>query len=194
MRADEFIKIGSPTLTSKSIPFCGIGREQNATIEAFRANLFIDETSYTAAIHIISNELSKYGFLIGNDFLDTVELNVRCGTVTIKPVSKDDPVAEIYQISIDSELGTNTVDVSHLSKDKRAEKIQVMIDNYKPEQSCDVGIRMKLTLIDDEPINLRPRRLTPTEKNKVNTQIEEWLKNEIIRSSVSDYASPVVLV
>jgi hypothetical protein len=103
MRADEFIKIGSPTFDHKSISFCGIGIGQNKTIGEFRAKLTVDEYSYAITIHVVSDELSRHGLLVGKDFLDTVELNVKLGVATIKPVNRDDNTpAEIYQISVDS--------------------------------------------------------------------------------------------
>lgn len=55
-----------------------------------------------------------------------------------------------------------------------------------------MGVRMKLILKDDEPINLRPRRLASGEREEVNKHIDEWLEAGIIQPSVSDYASPIV--
>lgn len=77
MRADEFIKIGSPYFVHNQMSFRGIGKEQGTTIGEFRAKLTVDENSYAITIHVVSAELSRYGLLIGRDFLDTVELNVK---------------------------------------------------------------------------------------------------------------------
>lgn len=130
---------------------------------------------------------------IGRDFLDTVELNVKLGNTTIKPIDVDGNIpAEICQISIDYETEINSVDLSHLQDEKIKERLQILVDNYKPEQTRDIGVRMKFFLKDDEPINLRPRRLTSAEKGEVNEHIDEWLETGIIRPSVSDYASPIV--
>jgi hypothetical protein len=82
---------------------------------------------------------------------------------------------------VDVELDVNSVDLSHIQNSKHVQKLQTLVDNYKPEQTRDVGIRMKLLLTDDEPINSRPRRLAPAEKDEVNAQIDEWLKVAIIR-------------
>lgn len=46
---------------------------------------------------------------------------------------------------------------------------------------------------DDEPIYQRARRLSASEKEIVNAEINEWIRDGIVQSSVSDYASPVVL-
>lgn len=195
MRADEFVKIGSPRLVRKPISFRGVGRDQNTTIGEFSAKLTVDENSYEITVHVVSDELSRFGLLIGKDFLDTVELNVKLGVTTIKPIKADDDVsAEICQISVDYESEINSVDLSHLQDEKIEKKLQMLIDNYRAERTRDVGVRMKLLLKDDEPVNLRPRRLTLAEKNEVNKQIDEWLETGIVQLSVSDYASPIVLV
>ncbi|GBM60122.1 Transposon Ty3-I Gag-Pol polyprotein [Araneus ventricosus] len=53
---------------------------------------------------------------------------------------------------------------------------------------------MRIILKDNEPICQPPRRLAFAEKEEVNKQIEEWLKEDIIRPSSSEYSSPIVLV
>lgn len=52
---------------------------------------------------------------------------------------------------------------------------------------------MKLILQDDTPVYQRARRISPSEKKIVNTQIAEWNAKGIIRLSSSDYASPVLV-
>lgn len=47
---------------------------------------------------------------------------------------------------------------------------------------------------DDVPVSQRPRRLAPRETAEVDKQIDQWLKNGIIRPSLSEYASPLALV
>lgn len=69
-----------------------------------------------------------------------------------------------------------------------------MINNYKPVTTRAVDVSMKLILRDDEPVYQRPRRLSASEKEVVNAQIDEWLRDGIIRPSLSEYASPIVLV
>ena len=49
-------------------------------------------------------------------------------------------------------------------------------------------------MLDNIPVCSKPRRLAPREKKIVTQQLDEWLKEGIIRPSVSDYSSPVVVV
>ncbi|GFX15690.1 retrovirus-related Pol polyprotein from transposon 17.6 [Trichonephila clavipes] len=53
---------------------------------------------------------------------------------------------------------------------------------------------MRIILKDEEPVCQPPRRLAFTERQEVNKQIEEWLNEDIIRLSSSEYASPIVMV
>lgn len=52
---------------------------------------------------------------------------------------------------------------------------------------------MSIILTDDIPVCQRSRRLSFTEKQEVEKQIDEWLEKKIIRESCSDYCSPIVL-
>lgn len=53
---------------------------------------------------------------------------------------------------------------------------------------------MTIILKNDEPIYQKARRLPQMERDIVNAQIEDWEKQGIIRPSISDFASPIVLV
>lgn len=46
----------------------------------------------------------------------------------------------------------------------------------------------------DQSVYQRARRLSASEKDDVNAQIRKWIEAGIARPSVSDYASPIVLV
>ncbi|GFX82586.1 pro-Pol polyprotein [Trichonephila clavipes] len=52
---------------------------------------------------------------------------------------------------------------------------------------------MKIILSDEKPIAQRSHWLYLTEKQEVEKQIDEWLKQGIIRESCSDFSSPVVV-
>lgn len=51
-----------------------------------------------------------------------------------------------------------------------------------------------ITLSDKIPVCSKPRRLAPRQRKIVTQQLDEWLKEGIIRPSISDYSSPVVVV
>ncbi|GFW93216.1 retrovirus-related Pol polyprotein from transposon 412 [Trichonephila clavipes] len=51
-----------------------------------------------------------------------------------------------------------------------------------------------ITLTDDEPIFHKPRRLPFAERDIVDAQVDEWVKNGIVEPCSSPYASQVVVV
>lgn len=53
---------------------------------------------------------------------------------------------------------------------------------------------MTIIVKDDTPIAQNARRLSVAEKTEVDRQIRAWLDEDIIQTSNSDYASPIVLV
>ncbi|GIY40323.1 retrovirus-related Pol polyprotein from transposon 17.6 [Caerostris extrusa] len=69
-----------------------------------------------------------------------------------------------------------------------------MISSYRPEKNETTDVSMKIILKDDLPVYQRAPRLSLPENQEVKKQIQEWLEQGIIRSSSSEYASPIVLV
>ncbi|KAK9729921.1 hypothetical protein QE152_g15651 [Popillia japonica] len=62
------------------------------------------------------------------------------------------------------------------------------------ELGCVNHYEMKLQLTTDEPITHRPYRLSYAERMRVLKQIEELKAAGIVEESISEYASPIVIV
>ncbi|XP_066365248.1 uncharacterized protein [Miscanthus floridulus] len=60
-----------------------------------------------------------------------------------------------------------------------------------PQRPFDHHIKL---LLGDPPVNIRPYRYSPAQKDEIEKQLSEMLKNGIIKHSQSPYASPVLLV
>jgi len=63
-----------------------------------------------------------YKFLIGIDFINTIELRVKNGNVSIIPLeeiikNKQEDLPEIFQINLECEK-TDEVDMTHITDDK----------------------------------------------------------------------------
>ncbi|XP_015602065.1 uncharacterized protein LOC107271021 [Cephus cinctus] len=133
MREDEYIKLGSPRIELEVTPFRGIGMEENRTNGGFYASLTVDGNNYVIPIHVVADQLSRYKLLIGSDFLDTVDVELKRGKPTIiKPDYRDDGFAEICQISVISDSVINAVDVTNIPNDRCYQTVKQMIENYKP--------------------------------------------------------------
>ncbi|GFW63067.1 retrovirus-related Pol polyprotein from transposon opus [Trichonephila clavipes] len=80
-------------------------------------------------------------------------------------------------------------DVSHISNTGIRDKVQTLIENYSTNKTETTALKMKIILSDEKPI---AQRSLP-EKREVEKQIDEWLKQGIIRESCSDFSSTVVV-
>lgn len=49
----------------------------------------IDNTSYLMTVHVVSDTLMQHALIVGTDFLDTVELNMKEGNISICKISND---------------------------------------------------------------------------------------------------------
>ncbi|KAK9728669.1 Reverse transcriptase (RNA-dependent DNA polymerase) [Popillia japonica] len=62
----------------------------------------------------------------------------------------------------------------------------------------DLGLihlgEMKITLETNKPVNYRPYRLAASEREVVRGRIERLLASGVIRESISEYGSPIILV
>lgn len=68
------------------------------------------------------------------------------------------------------------------------------MEAYDPVKTREIGIKMNIVVKDDQSVYQRARRLSPSEKDEVNSHVQQWLRDGIIQPSLSEYASPVVLV
>lgn len=74
------------------------------TLGRFWTEITIDGNLFKILISVVSDDLLRNKLLIGQDFLNTVELNMKRGETVIKPLTdKDDAFAEICQIQVDSD-------------------------------------------------------------------------------------------
>lgn len=197
MRADEYVSMGSPQFRPTKLQFSGIGSENIAALGEFQAEITIDGHNYPILIRVVSDTVSRQKLLVGTDFLDTVEIRIKQGAIHIDPIGEtigEGTQPEVFQIDIDDKREADKIDLSYIQDAESRRTIANVIENYKPNQIVETDVKMKLILKDDEVVYQKARRLSPSEKNIVNAQIEEWEKQGIVRPSSSDYASPVVLV
>ncbi|CAG9138002.1 unnamed protein product [Plutella xylostella] len=59
---------------------------------------------------------------------------------------------------------------------------------------CTTAAEMNIDLSSNKPVVYRPYRLSHKEREKVREMVDEMIEADVIRESVSEYASPVILV
>ncbi|GFX92185.1 retrovirus-related Pol polyprotein from transposon 412 [Trichonephila clavipes] len=80
----------------------------------------------------------------------------------------------------------------NVSQHNRAE-VEQLLSTYTPKKKT-VNIELYIALTDEEPIFHKPRRLPFAERDIVDAQVDEWVKNGIVEPCSSPYASQVVVV
>jgi len=195
IREDQYLNIGSPNLTHREIVFRGIGAQNFKTKGKFDIEIKIDDDYFLTSLSVVPNELLQYDLILGTDLINKINLYVEEGKITVRKPSAEIRAAnrlpEIFKVELTSE--SSDVDLSHLTSEHK-NNVSDIINKYNPTQKCETEYKMTIVLRDDEPVYQRPRRLSPSEKEKVSAHVNEWLTAGIIQPSLSDYASPVVLV
>lgn len=85
-------------------------------------------------------------------------------------------------------------EVKHIANAKIRNEVQHMIHSYKPQKVKESPIKLKLILTNETPIYQHARRLPIKQKEILEQQVKDWLKEGIIQPSSSDFAVPVVPV
>ncbi|KMQ86625.1 hypothetical protein RF55_14343 [Lasius niger] len=195
MRASEYAMVGAPSLRASETEFCGVGGYRASAFGEFRTQITIDGHRHDIFIRVVPDKVLQYGLLLGADFLNTVEVNFKGGLISIIPMCEEivdsETRPEIFAIDV---LDANAIDLSGVQDAEHKRVIGDLIENYRPGKARDTDIKMTIVLKDDEPIYQRARRLSQIERDVVNAQIVEWEEQGIVRPSISDFASPVVLV
>lgn len=196
MRASEHKMIGLPGLQPSKVEFCGIGSYSVASLGQVRTEITIDGHVYSMLIHVVPDTVLHYGLLIGTDFLDTVEINIKQGVISIEPipgeVTDDGMRPEIF--AINTVRDTNKIDVSCIENAEHRQAVTDLVAKYEPNKLREFDVRMTIVLKDDEPVYQKARRLPQVERDVVNAQIRDWEEQGIVRPSNSEFASPIVLV
>lgn len=123
-------------------------------------------------------------------------MSLRGGTISINPIKEkttdDEMQPEIFLINVHDQSLSADADIPLIREHQ--DTVMNMISEYKPNKTHETDVKMTIILKDDEPVYQKARRLSQYEKDIVNAQVDEWKKEGIIRESISDFASPVVLV
>ncbi|KAG5308159.1 TF28 protein, partial [Pseudoatta argentina] len=166
IKAEEYIKIGSPPLTGPAISCKSLSKDRISTLGSFSINVEVDGSSYYLTIHIISDIYMNHSLLLGSDLLSYAKIELTKG---------------------------NAIEIDNIEDSLVKHEIKDLIENYKPQKIKETKVKMNIVLKDEIPVYQRPRRLAPAERVQVSKQIDDWLRDGIIRPSISEYASPITL-
>ena len=192
LRVDRFAKIGASNFNGQVTQFKSIGPGSLCTLGTTDVNMMIDDEFFCAKLHVVSEKVMEHKLLLGNDFLRGVEMRCKGGEVKILKWDNVADENEILKIACFAEV--NSVNIFHVNDEDVRNEVAKTIDEYEPRKTKEVDMRVRIILKDEVPVSQNARRLPHAKKAAVHEQIDTWLREEIIRPSVSDYASPIVLV
>lgn len=209
IREDIFKKIARAKLYATRRVLTGFGNLQTIPMGRFDAELSVNGGEYNTEILVVPSGAMTSEVILGQNFLDQVQVYIRGGKITIKPVDTvvsefkekrecdgvNDAVSDDVRNAIRELMQINYVQENESNvRATDREKIDTLIANYRPAKNVNTSVETKIVLRSEEPISHRPRRLAPREKAVLDKQIAEWLGNGVIYPSTSEFASPVVIV
>ena len=208
IRKDAHCKIGSPSLQSTSRVFTGFGNARTVPIGKFTTKVRVDGDYFDIGMYMVANEAMSTEIILGQDFLKGAEVHITQGEIVIKKLRpksddangeakemerannapEDDPMGGLASINYIEQSELNIVNGPY------KEKVENVIQRYDPVKDVKTTVETRITVSDEIPVRLRPRRLAFKEKEILDAQIREWLDAGIITISISEYASPIVIV
>ena len=193
IKSESHKKLGSPVLQKSNILLNGFGKSSVATIGNFYCEMVIDNQNFNTRFYVVSDEImEKIDAILGNEFLQTIDLTINQDGIKIKKLKSNDEVKEKDIMSIDLQNNVE-LDIGDVNRVMKCE-IENMVINYEPVKSKCTNIEMKIIMTDEEPIYCSPRRLPFFEREIVDRQVEEWIEDGVVEPCYSDYTSPVVVV
>ncbi|GFU23174.1 retrovirus-related Pol polyprotein from transposon 412 [Trichonephila clavipes] len=191
--ASSFTKSNNEQRTLASTGSGFILRTAPQPKELFDSEITIDDQIFPVTISVVPNSCTNYDLIIGCDVIKQAHLNISSTGVKFAQILRpSDNANENFIMTISD--GSPTFDSGpNVSQHNRAE-VEQLLSTYTPKKTKTVNIEIDIALTDDEPIFHKPRRLPFAERDIVDAQVDEWVKNGIVEPCSSPYASQVVVV
>lgn len=177
----------------------GVGGYTNLKSK-FPAIIKIDEDTHSTQCYVIGKESIDDEMIIGLDIILKCKMELSPKGLFLKKLEDDDQEElqevfdELCAINFILDEEQHGVDLSHIQEKPIREEVNALIRNYTPREENHCPIEMQIILTDEEPIYLKPKRVSPKEKCELDAQIKQWQEDGVIRDSFSDYAAQVLFV
>lgn len=198
-----------------------VSKQSYAFVEVFiDSNCNISEQGRTFMTRAVWFELGGLSYFIPQSIIDSKQCHLKVINVGQEDIlwsankliaraefvsmGKDDIQSNVLLINKFNqdicEIKLPDIDVGNLTETELKQLLEIL--NKFPhsfardtkELGCTNLISMRIHTSTDQPVYSKPYRLSHKENEIVNDKVKDLLDAGIIRESVSDYASPVVLV
>ncbi|GFY22516.1 retrovirus-related Pol polyprotein from transposon 17.6 [Trichonephila clavipes] len=192
IREDVSKGIIEPSKLSKDISvLIGLGKYEVKTKGSFQRKIELDGEEYSLTWHVVPTPSLEFQAVIGSDILEKASVCFYKESVQFRKHEDKNCFLQmqVYEAEVEDEIV-----VQHVTNPQIRRELFELISNYEPKKTEMTNVSMRIILKDDIPVYQPARRLSFSENQDVNKQIDEWLEQGIVRPSSSKYASPIVLV
>ncbi|GFU51508.1 transposon Tf2-6 polyprotein [Trichonephila clavipes] len=192
IREDVSKGIIEPSKLSKDISvLIGLGKCEVKTKGSFQRKIELDGEEYSLTWHVVPTPSLEFQAVIGSGILEQASVCFYKESVQFRKHEDKNCFLQmqVYEAEVEDEIV-----VQHVTNPQIRRELFELISNYEPKKTEMTNVSMRIILKDDIPVYQPARRLSFSENQDVNKQIDEWLEQGIVRPSSSEYASPIVLV
>ena len=142
---------------------------------------------FDLTFHVVSGHCMDVSVVLGKPLCLLADVRITPEGLNITKFTKNDDMVMGIDLVEKPEL-----DIDETTSENAKAMVTEMIENYKPAKTKTTNVEM-VVLKDETPIYRNPRRLPLKERIIVEDHIEQRLSEDIIKSSKSEFCSPIVL-
>lgn len=170
--------------------FCGLNESKLEIIGHVEAELMFKNRKYNIMLRVVPDRTMQSPIVLGRDFIKMAKFLL----------ISENKVVDIMNIEITKDELCSTLREMRINEDLPFEmkaRAREMFDKCyvraeKPSKPATDNV-LKLTLTNEKPFSCTPRRLSYHEKTVLRSILDKLMSKGIIRESMSEYASPIVL-
>lgn len=162
--------------------------------------LEIDGIMVDAHVYIVRNDFMPVSLLIGRDILSAPGMKMVAENNIVKLERQVLQIQSSIENKNVEKLNEDDLQIGNIDHDEREDLIEMLMkyNELFPKNLEELGltnkVEMEIELNDDSPIQQKAYRVPYAKKDKIEEIVDDLIKNDIVTTSNSDYASPVLLV
>lgn len=198
----EVIRGGSRLLIDENIgQFCGINGSRLKVDGVAHVDLEVKGVRLKVKLYTVPHNIMAYSVLLGRDFLSCPSLRVTLGKdLEIANAEEARVIHQMMHIECDDNFmrSRDELKINLAVGESATEKIREIYEscyssNLRAEK-CMPDFEMVIALKHEQPISMRPRRLSFADREVLRGILDDLMAKAVIQPSNSSYASPIVLV
>ena len=198
MSPDVYVSMQKPKLKSSNFYLIGFGKKKHESkikpIGHLEVNIEIEAECYCLVFHVVPSDAIDVDVVLGQPFCMQARVEISSSGLKFEKIDKCNEIHRMMLINIDDQNSKLEVDIDGSASQEGKQQLLDLVAKYEPKKCKSTNIEMNIILKDETPIYSRPRRLPIAEKQIVDEQIDQWLEDDIIEATESEFCSPVVLV